>query len=67
MNQQQELQALRQEVLALRQANQRPRDRSSREFLERAILDDELSQNIAGNMDRFFPENRMPRTIIPIR
>ena len=60
MNQQQELQALRQEVLALRQENQRLRDRSSREFLERAILDDELSQNIAGSMDRFFPETPTP-------
>ena len=60
MNQNQELESLRQEVLALRRENQRLRDRSSREFLERAILDDELSQNIAGSMDRFFPEPPSP-------
>ena len=56
MEMEQELMALRQEAEALRRENQALRDRVSREFLERAILDDEMSQNVVPQMARFFPE-----------
>lgn len=52
--------ALQQEIDALRAENQALKERSLRDFMERAIKDDRLSQSIAKDMDQFYEEALAP-------
>ena len=56
----QELERLRRENEALREENRQLRAVRLRLLLERAIQDDEMSQNITGMMSRYFPDPPAP-------
>ncbi len=57
MTQEERIKSLEAENAALRRENGVLRRRCLRILMERAILDDEMSQNIIGQMAQFFPED----------
>lgn len=60
MDKDQVIAALRQEVSTLRVENQSLKERALRDFMERAIKDDRLSQSLVGDMGQFYEEALAP-------
>ena len=60
MDKDQVITALRQEIKVLRAENQALKERSLRDFMERAIKDDRLSQSIVNDMGQFYEEALAP-------
>ena len=54
------LSALQQENLALRQENERLRNRAFRDFMERAIRDDMLSRDFVAGIQQYYPRPVTP-------
>lgn len=60
MDKDQQILALRQELDALRAENRALKNRTLRDFMERAIKDDRLSQRLVDNMEQFYEEALAP-------
>ena len=60
MDKDQIITSLQQEIETLREENRRLKERALRDFMERAIKDDKLSQSIAPDMGQFYEEALAP-------